>query len=424
MKSESPFLYLIVTDYPFGIGEPFLETELFSIAGSFRHIYLVMPESHRVDHSRTRFGLPANVSLIELQTKAGNKEKVRAALKWFSPAFRKERQHIKGPYKQKLSVFHMRIMIGFFSLAIAFAEKMEEVIRANGHSDEEIVLYSYWFTYATAGLACLKEKHTSSKVVTRVHGWDCFYDRNPGNYLPFRPWVSDVIDNICPVSVQGKTYLLSMLPEVDPGKINVHYLGVNSGRSLQDFSFKQGKIRLVSIAFIHHVKRIDLLIDALAKIQNIEVEWTHIGSWSPATAWLQEYAVKKLGPLRNIQYHFTGEFAQDEVHEFLSNKQADFLICTSKSEGLPVSMMEAMSYGIPVISTAVGGVPEIVSHGKNGFLVLPDANDEELKMTIEKTGTLSIEEYLILSKNAKDTYEEKFRADINFLKFANDLLLA
>jgi glycosyltransferase involved in cell wall biosynthesis len=54
---------------------------------------------------------------------------------------------------------------------------------------------------------------------------------------------------------------------------------------------------------------------------------------------------------------------------FLSN--ADVYILPSYAEGLPISILEAMAYGMPIISTNVGGIPEIVRSGENGFLLEP-----------------------------------------------------
>lgn len=50
---------------------------------------------------------------------------------------------------------------------------------------------------------------------------------------------------------------------------------------------------------------------------------------------------------------------------------ADVFILPSYYEGLPISILEAMSYGMPIISTPVGGIPEVVKDGDNGFLVTP-----------------------------------------------------
>lgn len=51
--------------------------------------------------------------------------------------------------------------------------------------------------------------------------------------------------------------------------------------------------------------------------------------------------------------------------------QADVYILTSYNEGLPISILEAMAYKLPIISTPVGGIPEVVIQNKNGFLVSP-----------------------------------------------------
>lgn len=58
----------------------------------------------------------------------------------------------------------------------------------------------------------------------------------------------------------------------------------------------------------------------------------------------------------------------------LKNKlllETDVYILPSYNEGLPISILEAMSYGLPVISTNVGGIPEIITNGKNGCVITP-----------------------------------------------------
>ncbi|BBH22979.1 glycosyl transferase [Paenibacillus baekrokdamisoli] len=59
----------------------------------------------------------------------------------------------------------------------------------------------------------------------------------------------------------------------------------------------------------------------------------------------------------------------EQKKKFLSN--ADVYILPSYAEGLPISILEAMAYGLPVISTNVGGIPEIVRKDENGFLIEP-----------------------------------------------------
>ena len=73
----------------------------------------------------------------------------------------------------------------------------------------------------------------------------------------------------------------------------------------------------------------------------------------------------ELGGLVRFLGWVSGEKKIDELNA------TDVYILPSHNEGLPISILEAFSYGLPVISTPVGGIPEIVETGKNGILVEP-----------------------------------------------------
>lgn len=76
---------------------------------------------------------------------------------------------------------------------------------------------------------------------------------------------------------------------------------------------------------------------------------------------------------------FEGWVSGDKKIELLN--KSDAYILPSYKEGLPISILEAMSYGMPIISTPVGGIPEIVSNGENGYLVEP-GNKEDIYIAI------------------------------------------
>jgi glycosyltransferase involved in cell wall biosynthesis len=66
---------------------------------------------------------------------------------------------------------------------------------------------------------------------------------------------------------------------------------------------------------------------------------------------------------------YRGWVIGNEKQELL--KTSDVFVLPSYNEGLPISILEAMTHGMPIISTPVGGIPEIVVPGRNGYLVEP-----------------------------------------------------
>jgi len=63
---------------------------------------------------------------------------------------------------------------------------------------------------------------------------------------------------------------------------------------------------------------------------------------------------------------FYGELGHDAALDFLS--KLDVLVMTSRWEGLPLLLLEAMFLGVPVVTTAAGGVPEVIQHRRTGFV--------------------------------------------------------
>ena len=84
--------------------------------------------------------------------------------------------------------------------------------------------------------------------------------------------------------------------------------------------------------------------------------------------------------------HFVG--FQENVSDYL--KTFDVFVLSSVDEGLPLAMLEAMLHGVPVICSRVGGIPEVIIDGYNGFL-FPPGDEEELMDKI----------YLLLSSKEK-----------------------
>lgn len=418
--SNRKYLYLVVTKYPFKGGEPFLEEELRHLSKSFEKIHIVIPEGHRITDREKKFEMPPNSELHIFNTVPSIADKLFGLNSILSSKFKKERRYITKVYKQEFSLFHVKTWIGFLSLAKCFQRQFNGILNKHNYPEAEVSIYSYWFFYATAGIAMIKEEKPALNCITRIHGWDCFYERAQGEYLPARPWVSTVIDGIYSISKAGLAYTMSKLPGAN--NIYLSYLGIKDIQPNLTINESGNQLKLVSLAFIDPIKQLNRIVDALALIEGLDVKWTHIGGSLHGDISLMEYAKAKIGKKGNVEFDFKGSVSQIEVYKYFKDEGPDALVCTSLSEGLPVSMMEALAHAVPVISVDVGGISEIVENNFNGLLIPSDSNANEIAQAFITFANFSSEDRHQLKQNSLDVYEERFKASINYPKFIDEAL--
>ena len=106
--------------------------------------------------------------------------------------------------------------------------------------------------------------------------------------------------------------------------------------------------------------------------------------------------------------------------KYLSVHNFHCFITTSQSEGLPVSVMEAISFSIPIIAPNVGGISEIVDD-TDGILLPETAKAKDFANAIEKIAKMSQEEYEDLRKGAFLMWNKKFNGNTNYMAFAEEL---
>ena len=130
----------------------------------------------------------------------------------------------------------------------------------------------------------------------------------------------------------------------------------------------------VSTGTLYHIKNHKLLIDAFSIVHrnNPNTMLRIIGDGELKSDLVDQ--VKSL----NLESAVKFEGNQSDVARYLNI--SDIYCCTSKVEGLPISVLEAMACGLPVITTPAGGVVDIVKDGVNGFVVEPNSNDISNRM--------------------------------------------
>jgi glycosyltransferase involved in cell wall biosynthesis len=128
-----------------------------------------------------------------------------------------------------------------------------------------------------------------------------------------------------------------------------------------------GPARLISVGRLRPPKDYVTLVRALAALAGDSFHAQLVGDGPDRPALEAELAACGL----NGEVELTGE--RGDVPELLAG--SDALVLSSRSEGLPLSVLEAMAIGLPVVASAVGGIPELVTDGETGFLVAPGDPD-------------------------------------------------
>jgi glycosyltransferase involved in cell wall biosynthesis len=237
------------------------------------------------------------------------------------------------------------------------------------------VVYFYWGDKSVM-LAPVIKKKFRCKIAVRFHGSDLYEEAKIG-YIPFRQYVLPAIDQLITVSDFGHRYILNEYKsQVSDSKILVSRLGVFDHGVNASQSANPGFFHMVSCSNLVELKRINLIIKALSLI-SFRVKWTHFGD-GPLREELHSLC-ETLPP--NIEANWMGHQSNELVISYYKENYIDLFINVSSSEGIPVSIMEAMSFGIPAMATNVGGVSELVN-ASNGILLQAGLDENMLANSI------------------------------------------
>lgn len=408
VTTEKHDLVLFTNAYPFGQGESFLENEIPFLSDYFNRLVIVPITSKKI---QTR-ELPNNVTLRKLKPKYSILDKVKLIphfiknRKCIMSLIEEERCIIKNKYgyhptiRIKIKIWHD--LLKAFGIKHFFLQKIEPIVK------EGAVLYSYWQDNSALALALIKQQEPKYVCICRTHGSDVYFYSQELNYLSFRHYISKTLDQLFFISEDGKEYQRKLLGK-NYESFALSRLGTKKffGHYVKDKN--SNKKVIVSCSSITDVKRLDIIIKSLAMIDLVKVDWLHFGN-GPKEMEIHQLAEKLLGQKDNISYFFKGYVENKSVHMFYSQNKIDLFINVSSSEGVPVSIMEALSYGIPVIATNVGGTKEIVDH-LCGMLIPKDSSPKFIAEAILD---------VIEQKKNENAYKQwflKYNAENNFKEF-------
>lgn len=273
------------------------------------------------------------------------------------------------------------------------------------------LFYTYWFNQAGLTLAIFKRKFSKIKWVSRVHGGD-YDEEQTKRPIPFRFFALSQVNKVFPVSDYGSNYLKKYF-NVDINKLSTAHLGLDIRPQLGPID--PTRLHIVSCSSVIALKRVSLIVEILKSITS-EVKWTHFGHGD------QFEALKRSsnGLPKNVSYELKGYVPNNEFVSYLASEPISFFINVSESEGIPVSMMEAISRGIPLIGTNVCGVPEIVNN-YTGILIPINFEPKkvaELICSRQDDGKIYSVEF---RKGIIDFYSNNFNDQKNYTEFSRSL---
>lgn len=352
-------LFLFTISFPNEEGEPFLANEFPYLSDSFERIHIITSSG-----KTNNITLPAHVTVHNIWEiiKGANRKKI-----FLSSLFLISRILIfeffacrSKTFFLKNSRFYLNTIINSL-ICSDYIHKLQDFKR-------ESVFYSFWMNNHALTLAVMKMQKRIDQFVFRVHGYDLILERWPHKYIAFQKTCHNYAEKIFTVSKKSLEYFNQTYS--NSKKARVAYLGtIDNGTNPLPLN---ETVTLVSCSNIIPLKRLHLIIDILKKT-SAKVIWIHFGE-----GYLKNEIIaqcKALPP--NISVEFRGQVSQDELFNFYRSNPINYFINVSDSEGLPFTIIEAISFGIPVIATNVGGTSEIVTND-TGILLEENFNSESV----------------------------------------------
>ncbi len=262
------------------------------------------------------------------------------------------------------------------------------------------------FGNAGASVGVLVKVLTGCHLSYTIHGPDEFDDVS-GQRLAVKMRAADAV--VC-ISQFARGQLMRISAPLDWAKFQVCRLGVDP----QQFTFVapaagRSHIRMLCVGRLTPAKGQVLLVQACAQLRDSGLDFsvTLVGD-GPDRARVEQ-AIAELGLQQHVK--LAGSLTQDGVRRALA--KSDIFVLPSLAEGIPVVLMEAMSSGVPCVSTPVNGIPELIEHGRTGMLATPGdaeslarhllslAHNEGLRRDIALSAREKVQSHFDLARNVR-----------------------
>lgn len=251
----------------------------------------------------------------------------------------------------------------------------------------------------------------NTKVIFIAHGWSHIRSsRLFGKklYSVIETAMSLFCDKVICISKQDLDFANEQLM-ISKKKTSLIYSGVRDPLTSKKMSF-DAEYNLLTVTRFQHPKDFSTLLTAMKEVDKIHDNWviTVLGDGEQFEYYKNKTAKLDLsGKIKFLGF-------KEELGEFY--KECDLVFLISKSEGLPLSLIESMSYRKPIVASNVGGVRELIEDGVTGYLV-PPSDPKALSQVIFEVFSKNKRELATMGDNSY----EKYRKEFNFEQMISKL---
>ena len=287
--------------------------------------------------------------------------------------------------------------------ALALASKMVEVVE---YEKLDLLHVHYAIPHASSAYLAkqMLKKKKDLKVITTLHGTDITLVGLEPSFLPLVKFSIEESDGVTAVSRSLKeqtltSYNIEKEIEVIPNFVDMDIYKPSKDGGLREHVAPNGEKVLVHTSNFRVVKRVTDTIRILERvIKEIPTKLLLVGDGPDRSEC--ERLCRQLGLCDDVK--FLGK--QDGLVEILS--ASDIFLIPSQSESFGLAALEAMACGLPVISSNIGGLPELIRHNETGFIAGIGDVERMAKYVIDLF--TNQRKYDLFSSNARERAENVF----------------
>ena len=242
-----------------------------------------------------------------------------------------------------------------------------------------------------------------------------------GSDLLVRADYLDVKLNDCQLCITvsdfNRRYILEHYPGVDPERVLVQRLGVDVERWRPlPVDGEHDTFSILTVGRLHRVKNHGFLLLACRALKSADVRFECLIAGEGEERQSLEQLISHLDLANEVQ--LLGQVPREGLPHLYA--KADVVALTSHSEGIPITLMEAMAMECIVLAPDITGIPELISHGKTGLLYHPNSMEDfllQLQVVLHGGKLLSRVRHA-----ARQQVLRHFNARCNYARFAESLL--